>query len=279
MAGRYRGAVSVCGYRILLCSDLGQGQRVSGHESEAFLRGPAYLSVPYLYDPNFVGREEEMYALNRTLITKGQVIIGGEEGMGKTALAVDAVYTVRDRYQAVFWFDCRKPPEEQYAAAVKCIAGHNMAHGLPDPSPDPLVAIQEILERNRSLLVFDHATVDVSEHPLLSADKTRDSLITTSDWRLRPDVVLQPLSPEKGAELVLATAYGQDIDTFDPRERLTALRLSLALGNSPYWLIHAGAHLEATGSSMLDILKDLQKQPEATMETLRAREILGGIND
>lgn len=56
----------------------------------------------------FIGREREQYDLEKALVESGKVIIQGERGMGKTALASDYYHRMleKNRYAQVAWLFC-----------------------------------------------------------------------------------------------------------------------------------------------------------------------------
>lgn len=242
--------------------------------------GPEYFVVPYCRDSGFVGRTKELDAVTNALDVNTKAIIGGEQGMGKTALALEMAYRVSNGYDAILWFDCREPLAEQHMKAARNIRINQRAKGLPASKTDDLTTINSALQGKKSLLIFDHATAKITDNPLAFSTEGRHVLITTRDSRMHPGVILGSLEPEEGAQLILLHAANDiEVSRQDPQDRLAALKLSAMLNNNPYWLARAGANLEETGGYVGDLVEDLRTEPEYTMERLRRQEILGGIND
>lgn len=235
---------------------------------------PEYFYVPYPHDHRFVGRSEELAATERALAAKTWTMIGGEPGIGKTALAVQAAYGLRHAYDAVLWFDCRSTLEEQYATVAGCIAKEDSTPERPITGPDNLTSIRDALAGRKSLLIFDGASEDVVRHPLVPRAPGRSVLITTTDPMLRLDVTLGPLSLEDGARLILSGAYRQDVKSLPAGLRLAAVELSGLLHNTPYWLVRAGAQL-AAGMEPSDLLRALRTDYKGTLEGMRTQQLRG----
>lgn len=72
--------------------------------------GTAPWLVPYRRNPLFVGRTTELAVLTRHLSAGEDSVITGTGGMGKTQLACELAYQVRDRFPGgVFWISCANP--------------------------------------------------------------------------------------------------------------------------------------------------------------------------
>jgi hypothetical protein len=125
-------------------------------------------NVPYGRNAQFVGREAELTLLAGRLARGETAAICGAGGLGKTQLAVELAYRVRDRYPGGVWWVGMEQPEG-IAAQVAALAG---PEGLALPGWDP-AAFERNLAAVRAawrepvprLLIFDN----LEEPDLLAA--------------------------------------------------------------------------------------------------------------
>ncbi|HMA37371.1 MAG TPA: tetratricopeptide repeat protein, partial [Chloroflexia bacterium] len=252
-----------------LAAELG----VSTAVEERTAPGPAapdLFRVPYPRDPFFVGREKELSTLDEALRreTRGHgvlPILVGPAGIGKTRLAAEFAYRVRDRFPGgIFWL--AMDPPEGVAAQVAALGGPD-ALNLPGATTLPLAdqvaavraAWQESIPR---LLVFDN----LADPALLDQWRPRGGgtrVLATSrlpTWdstgEARP-LVLAPLERGADQELLLtprALELGVSVAQLlaDPGQRRAADAISRELNNLPLALTLAGTYLKTYSGVSLD---------------------------
>ncbi|VUC33292.1 unnamed protein product [Clonostachys rosea] len=128
-----------------------------------------YLTVPYIENPEFVGRSDILSRLQQQLHVgqsqgpvkpHSRVSLYGLGGIGKTQIALAYVYWLRENYPdiAVFWVHGGKA--EQFHEAYASIARECNIPGYDDPKVDMLRLVKQWLEqmfKNRWLMVIDNA--------------------------------------------------------------------------------------------------------------------------
>lgn len=202
--------------------------------------------VPLGRNPNFVGREQLLSDVERSLKTSrllAVVALHGLGGVGKTQLALEYVYRHATSYGLVAWI--RAETQETTAGDYSAIATHL---GLPD-TPDQRQKVESVrswLERNdRWLLVFDNAPNAGALRQYLPRSHTGHILVTSRhpSWRdLASSLAVDVLAPEDAASFVLRRSGDND--------RGRALELSEELGRLPLALEEAAAYIETTGRTI-----------------------------
>src|SRR6516225_188620 len=103
--------------------------------------------VPRWRDPDFVGREGELAALESALAATGSsaltqpATVHGLGGVGKTLLAVEFAYRHAGEYRAVLWV-----PAENPTTLASAFADLARELGLPEAGePDQTVRITAVL--------------------------------------------------------------------------------------------------------------------------------------
>ena len=85
----------------------------------------AHFTVPFIRNPDFVGREDDLERLHQALMGEGPVGIRpagltGMAGIGKTQLAVEYAFRHRDAYPGgVFWINAAEPLAQGFAQLGK----------------------------------------------------------------------------------------------------------------------------------------------------------------
>jgi tetratricopeptide (TPR) repeat protein/uncharacterized protein YukE len=230
--------------------------------------------------PHFVGRVEAMQEVARGLEGERPVVIWGLGGIGKTALAIEAVRRQGWRFPGgVLWLDCRgAPPFDSLLNHIGAFCGHP---GVQDVEPAQRQATVRALLSGleRPLLVWDNAEEVWGERAVRQFIKTLPRncgcLLTTrqdpeqSGW---PTVELRALAEEDMTALFLAlgAAAGVKVATQDwpllPRvlEWLQGHPLALTL-----------AVPLAKKRGLARLWRDLQRQPlkgvEAALRVSLAR--------
>jgi tetratricopeptide (TPR) repeat protein len=208
--------------------------------------------------PHFTGREAELAALLRDLQPSRTVTICGPGGMGKTALAAEAIWQLApgsdppQRFPdgIIFHTFYHKP---QAALALEAIA---RAYGQ-DPRQSPLDAAKSALSGRIPLIVLDGAEACDDLQMVLSVIGGCGVLITTRRHSDAPEDFsdLPPLPEDKAIELLQAWGGSMASD-----ERICRSICAL-LGRLPLAIFLAGRYLSHRRQIASDYLAWLEKTP------------------
>ena len=208
--------------------------------------------------PHFTGREAELAALLQDLQPGRAVTICGPGGMGKTALAVEAIWQLAtgsnppQRFPdgIIFHTFYHKP---QAALALEAIA---RAYG-EDPRQSPLDAAKKALAGRRALIVLDGAEACDDLPTVLSVTGVSGVLITTRRHGDAPEDLcdLPPLPEDKAIELL--QAWGKEMASDEGICR----SICALLGHLPLAIFLAGRYLSHRRQIAGDYLAWLEKTP------------------
>jgi hypothetical protein len=192
--------------------------------------------VPRWRDPDFVGREGELAALESALAATGSsaltqpATVHGLGGVGKTLLAVEFAYRHADDYRAVLWV-----PAENPTTLASAFADLARQLGLPEAGePDQDAQVAAVLRwlgsptSGRWLLVFDNAERREDIEPYVSGRHAGHVLITSRNpaWRpLAQAVKIRPLPRSESIRLLSVRCVGRC-----DRSRLAGLRSARRCG-------------------------------------------------
>lgn len=230
---------------------------------------PLVFTVPFMRDPLFTGRADQVARLRTMLETAGQrhaVAVTGTAGVGKTGLAVEYAYRHHVEFDVVWWVRAQEATLlSDYAALV----GHQH---LPDPPAradhktraEQADAARHWLEQHdRWLLILDNVEAPSALSELLPRGGGGQVLFTARGdvgWsRLAVLLELDPLDREHGAGFLLSRT--------NQNNREAALALADDLGGLPLALQQAAGYLAETGGISIDDYR--------TMFRTRTAELLG----
>ena len=204
-------------------------------------------NVPHGENPHFVGRDQLLDQIHKTL-NAGQAAaltaIHGLGGVGKTQLAAHYAHRHKGDYQIVWWIKAEEPATlaGDYAALATAL-------DLPekDAREQPLIvaAVRRWLEQHSGwLLIFDNArdAEEIRHH--LPQGRAGHALITSRDpnWRgFASPLEVRMLLREDAARFLLERAGQSD--------EAAARALAAELGDLPLALEQAGAYIEETGET------------------------------
>jgi hypothetical protein len=229
--------------------------------------------VPYPHNLLFVGRQDELPKLHESLIpADATVVLTGPGGMGKTQLAVELAYRLRDHFLGgIFWLTM-DPPDgiEDQVADLAGPKGLNLPN-LKDLDFDGKIAAVQAAwqEETPRLLIFDNLNPYSTElfkkwRPHIGGCRV---LITSQmgAWPATLGVTVMPLNPlQRPASLdLLLTPRARDQRTSvaDLATAKAAGEICEELGDLPLALALAAAYLEAYPQMPLDrYLARLKKQ-------------------
>ncbi|HKQ77770.1 MAG TPA: FxSxx-COOH system tetratricopeptide repeat protein [Blastocatellia bacterium] len=209
---------------------------------------PPVWNVPHRENPHFVGRDELLDQIHKTL-NSGQAAartaIHGLGGVGKTQLAAHYAHRHKGDYQIVWWIKAEEPATlaGDYAALATAL-------DLPekDAREQPVIvaAVRRWLEQNPGwLLIFDNARSAEEIRAYLPQGRAGQALITSRapNWRgIASPLEVHKLAREDAA-LFLLDRTGQ-------RDEAAARALAAELGDLPLALEQAGAYIEETGETL-----------------------------
>jgi len=208
--------------------------------------------------PHFTGREAELASLIRDLRPGHAVTICGPGGMGKTALAAEAIWQLAPASDPpqlfpdgmVFHTFYHKPQPE---LALEAIA---RAYG-EDPRQNPLDAAKRALAGRGALIVLDGAEACEDLQTVLSVTGSCGVLITTRHRGDAPEEAsdLLPLPEDKAVELL--RAWGGSMAT----DEGTCRSICSLLGRLPLAVYLAGRYLSHRRQMASDYLAWLEETP------------------
>ncbi|MEU6088285.1 BTAD domain-containing putative transcriptional regulator [Streptomyces sp. NPDC047085] len=199
---------------------------------------PAQLPPP---PANFTGRATELAALQQTLTVGGNhlAVISGMAGMGKSALALHAAHTLRNRFpdgQLYVKLHGATPgvapltPAQALSALLRDLGAEPRT--IPEHPDAASALLRSLLAPARVLLVLDDAASAAQVRPLLPAGPgcavivaSRSPLAALDGARRFP---LGPLTGEDSAALLRAVSGREGLDAGHALVELTG-RLPLAL--------------------------------------------------
>ena len=119
-----------------------------------------YLMIPFVRNPHFVGRQEEIWKIEDMISTPDgpkKIAITGLGGVGKTQIALELAYRMRDRDPecSIFWIPCTsyEAVEQAFITIAQMLGFHKME---PAEAKDQLKTY--FSETNKKwLLIFDNA--------------------------------------------------------------------------------------------------------------------------
>jgi tetratricopeptide (TPR) repeat protein len=227
---------------------------------------PPTWNVPFLRNPLFTGRDDQLEVLRAQLQTGAgavrRVVVTGLGGGGKTQLAVEYAYRHTGDYELIWWIRAATPASliGDYTALAAKLGVRE------DRNQDVTVArVRGWLERNHGwLLIFDNAEVPKRLLKLLPQGGDGQVLMTSrraDDWRpLATPLGLDVLPTPEATRFLLDRTGGTD--------EVAATRLAETLGGLPLALEQAGALIAQSGGVLT--LAGYQAQFEQ-----RSQELLG----
>ena len=220
---------------------------------------PAPFRVPFLRNPSFVGRDDDLARLHDLL--QKSVAVGvrpaaltGMGGIGKTQLAVEYAYRYANAYPGgVYWVNAAEPLQTEFARlALEEGLSAGDAFESERQRRLALAFAKHLSERPRALAIFDNV-----EDPLalrnpgpgfIPAQLGCRLLFTTRRQGLRADfesVEVRVLPPQAAFELLLSTDARRDLLTGGSApERAEASMICRMLGHLPLAITLAAAYLD-----------------------------------
>jgi len=239
---------------------------VTGDNNQVYVNGRK-TGPPLHYPPraeHFVGREAELEKLLADLHPGRVVTLCGPGGIGKTALAAEAIARLTP--------DLTKPPERFpdgvffhsfYNQKEAALALEQIARSFgEDPRPTPALAAQRALAGKHALLVLDGAE-DADDLPTVLAARGNCGVLVTS--RKRSDAAsgcqdVMSLPDNEAVKLLQAWTGKRTI------EKATAYQICALIGELPLAVQLAGHFMASNDINANEYLAWLQETPLAALE-------------
>jgi tetratricopeptide (TPR) repeat protein len=211
--------------------------------------GPTICNLPPR-NPNFVGREDLLLALERSLAaSRATTVVAahGLGGIGKSQLAMEYAYQHIDGYDLIWWISAETP-----LLLTTGLAALAPRLGLPtkaEQEAQAVAVLSELAKRDRWLLVFDNAE-DSSVLTDYGLPALRGHIILTSRnpvWGEHATrVAVDVLSPSESVSFLLRRTGSNDHEA--------AAKIANELGGLPLALEQAAAYAEQVPLSLAEYL-------------------------
>jgi transcriptional regulator with XRE-family HTH domain len=215
--------------------------------------------------PYFVGREQEIEALERTLLSGEQGIIYGIQGMvgvGKTALAAHAAYRLRPCFpDGILWARLDGADTTSILSTFAKAYGYDVMEYKDLGSRSR--AVRNLLADKRALMVLDNVRSSEEIQPLLPPSGPCVVMITTRRQDLTISwgthrLNLKPFDKQKGEALSLFARFLAD--EFYEHDTVFLTQLADLLGHLPLAVAIAASQLAfKRGLSAQDLIQRIQK--------------------
>ncbi|KAJ0422358.1 hypothetical protein BJY00DRAFT_311079 [Aspergillus carlsbadensis] len=239
--------------------------------------------VPLARNPRFVGRGDQIAQLEQSMTTQDgprRVAITGLGGVGKTQIALEVAYRIRDRGKdcSVFWVPCTSQAmiDQAFLQIAQAVGLHCTE---PAEVKQRLKAYLSSERAGRWLLIFDNA--DDAEMWLGSANEPdnglEDSLPQSSQGRIlfttrnrKLAMKLAPFElvpiPDEDREIafqILREMLGHDVVADE-----TSAALLEQLAHLPLAITQASAYITENSLSLSTYLELFQEQEQDAVELL-----------
>lgn len=233
-----------------------------------------YWNVPYQRNPFFVGRKDVLHHVHQMLQEQrrenrvASCALSGMGGIGKTQTALEYTYLYFQDYAAVLWVNANT--RERVSASFVSIANIlNLPQRTESNQCTVIAAVIAWLNSHSDwLMVIDNVEDIEMIKPTLPSARQGTLLFTTrlhTLGTLAPVMVLEPLSLQEGAHLLLCRAHHLDerqvLRHISPEMEALAQRLAEAMDGLPLALDQAGAYIEQTHCSLREFLHLFEAYP------------------
>jgi NB-ARC domain len=240
--------------------------------------------VPFDRNPRFLGRDSELQDLDKMIFSEGKskrAAITGLGGVGKTQVALELAYRVRDKHPqcSVFWITSTslESIEQAYMNISELL-------GLQGVTPaDAKARVKAYLSQDdvgQWLLIYDNAddtdmwvtghNVSAALKSFLPRSRQGYVIFTTRNRQLAvrlaaPELVtLDEMNEETAVNMLRASLVQKDLIQ-NHEAVITLLQLLTFL---PLAIIQAAAYINETGINLADYVSLLKEQEEDTIELL-----------
>ncbi|KKA24369.1 hypothetical protein T310_1554, partial [Rasamsonia emersonii CBS 393.64] len=252
------------------------------------LKNPVYWLVPFQRNEHFVGRESQLAQLEEGLFVDGRfskMALFALGGMGKTSIALELAYRVRDKYPtcSIFWVTSTSP--ESFERSYQKIGQRLALPGMEDKNTDVKKLVMDHLNDQNAgqwFMIFDNAdNIDAwfkksetgCSHRLadyVPSSSRGCALLTTRNQQIA----------RKFAHHSVIEVVKMDIDTSMHLLRKTLGQEEILGDNKsteqlleqlcfiPLAIVQAGAYMNMNYITIVDYLSLLNDTEESLVETL-----------
>ncbi|KAN0083910.1 hypothetical protein V8E54_002998 [Elaphomyces granulatus] len=221
--------------------------------------------VPFERNPRFLGRQNEVEELRERIVSKGQVrkmAITGLGGVGKTQIALELAYRIRDKRPefSIFWI-----PAASIEKIEQAYMGIGEHLGLQDTKP-----------ANMKMRVKAHLSSEKTGPWLLIIDNVDDMNIWTTSDSSSP--TLKTYIPQSKYGFILFTTRNQQLATSlvgpevisipEMDDKMATDLLRVVDSCLPLAIIQAASYMNQTGISVATYLSLLERQENEMVELL-----------
>jgi tetratricopeptide (TPR) repeat protein len=237
--------------------------------------------VPFTRNQQFVGRDSALNRLESALFTEHQpakFAISGLGGIGKTQIALELAYRVKDTYKdcSVFWVPATNV--ESLQQAFEDIGRQLRVPGLEDEHANTKKLVKKHLSQpsaGRWLLILDNVDEvhmwDAELKAYLPKSQQGCVICTTRNRKVAvkiaaaPNIIEVPKMDEETAMQLLATSL---IRPELLASRQGALKLLEQLTFLPLAIVQAAAYINENGNTLSEYLSLLEEQEQDVVELL-----------
>lgn len=226
-------------------------------QEDEWVRPPGFrIMVPVRKIP-FVGREETLADIAKTLGRNGTARIVGLPGVGKTTIAAEYVYRHSDEIEWSVWL--RAGDRTQFYSDLVRVSGALMGAAAPQSPSHVDRFFTWLRDQSGYLFVLDNVDDFDVVSPLLSSLTSHSVLVTTRisapDERLPVAIPVPTMDSTTGASLLLeSTVIGTEQEYSDVDASICA-RVAERVGGLPLALVQASATMEAASMTPAEYLE------------------------
>ncbi|KAH7119535.1 kinesin light chain 3 [Dendryphion nanum] len=273
---------------ISMPTSYGEGREKARIRLTAEINNSAPFIVPFSQNDNFVGQKLQLAELETKFLESNQaatVAIAGPRGIGKSQLALELAYRVRQQNKScsVFWIDASSLDgvDQSYA---------NVARKLKIPGwNDEKTDVKQIVklhlsrkEAGQTFLIFDNAdTVNLSSNGIsvgqygsladyLPQSELCSILFTTTNYDVARTLASQNIIELQGMEQDTARQMlEQYLNTPVSRnEQQQAELLLQELSHLPLAIVHAAAYINTTRITLQNYRTQLAERDQADLNSI-----------
>ncbi|KAF4169459.1 hypothetical protein CNMCM6936_008151 [Aspergillus lentulus] len=243
-----------------------------------------HYMVPLGRNQRFVGRQNEITRLEELIMMKDgprKVAITGLGGVGKTQVALELAYRIRDRDTecSIFWLACTS-----YEVMEQTYLNVAQAVGLPDVKPAEVKAqVKRYLSSKQAgkwLLIFDNADdmdmwlsddhADPALEDFLPQSEQGRILFTTRNRKLAVELTSSNIIPipDVAEDTALKILERSLVDKALLQDHPTAVAVLEKLAFLPLAITQASAYINKNGLSLSTYSALLQEQEPEVVELL-----------
>ena len=230
-----------------------------------------YWLMPYQRNPFFIGRDNVLQQLHRTLAHEHRAVLSqsyalsGLGGIGKTQIAIEYAYRYVNDYTAVFWINA-ETNGSIFSSFIAIADLLNLPEKQDKEQSHVIAAVTRWLTNHSDwLVIFDNVEDLELVKSVLPPARCGSLLFTSRRQALgftTQFLNLEQMTLEEGMRFLLLRARLLDttvsLDQFAAEDLALAKEIVVEMDGLPLALDQAGAYIEATRCSLSDYLRLFQ---------------------